>query len=79
MEETTLFRKTMKITLMLLAASALWVGTVTLGSVLVVSRALPAQTEVTMPATPGPKPASSDGPSRSGPPKDDPPTKRRNG
>ncbi len=79
MEESNLFRKTMKITLVLLGASVLWVGSVTLGSVLVISRALPEPDGVTKPATPAPKPASSDGPSRSGAPKDDPPARRRNG
>jgi hypothetical protein len=78
-EESDLFRKTMKLTLALLGASVLWVGTVSLGSVLVVSRVLPVPEGVTKPATPAPKPASSDGPSRSGAPQEDPPTRRRNG
>ncbi|MCS6901650.1 MAG: hypothetical protein RMJ98_18595 [Myxococcales bacterium] len=79
MQEENLFRKTMKLTTLLLMASVLWVGLVTLGSVLAVSRALPEQDGLTKPATPAPKPASSDGPSRSGPSKEDPPTRRRNG
>jgi len=79
MEDGDLFRKTMKLTVVLLGASALWVSGVTLTSVLVVARALPEPAGITTPATPAPKPASSDGPSRSGPPRDDPPSKRRNG
>jgi hypothetical protein len=79
MEEGNLFRKTMKLTAILLGASVLWVGSVALGSVLAVSRALPEPDGITKPATPAPKPASSDGPSRSGAPKEDPPARRRNG
>ncbi|RYE83066.1 MAG: hypothetical protein EOO75_19815 [Myxococcales bacterium] len=68
MEDTSLFRQTMKLTAFLLGVSVLWVGTVTLSSVLVVTRVLPeAAPTVTTPATPGPKPASSDGPTRAGP------------
>lgn len=78
-EESNLFRKTMKITLVLLGASILWVGTVTLGSVLVVSRVLPEPGGITKPTTPAPKPASSDAPSRPGGPQEDPPSRRRNG
>lgn len=82
MDEDNLFRKTLKLTAVLLGATVVWVGGVSLVSVLAVSTALPSP-GVTTPATPGPKPASSDGPSRSGPPsgptKEDPPTKRRNG
>ena len=80
MEDTSLFRQTMKLTAFLLGVSVLWVGTVTLSSVLVVTRVLPeAAPTVTTPATPGPKPASSDGPTRSGPAREDPPARRRNG
>lgn len=79
MEESNVVRRTLKLTAMLLGVSVLWVGSVTLGSVLAVSAALPSPGGVTTPATPAPKPASSDGPSRSGPVGEDPPTKRRNG
>ena len=81
MDDTSIFRQTMKLTAFLLGVSVLWVGTVTLSSVLVVTHVLPdsGSSSVTTPATPGPKPASSDGPARSGPAREDPPGRRRNG
>ena len=79
MEDSSLFRQTMKLTAFLLGVSVLWVGTVTLSSVLVVTHVLPdsGSSSVTTPATPGPKPASSDGPARSGPAREDPPMPHR--
>jgi hypothetical protein len=66
---------------LLLGLSFAFVGTLSLGSVLVVSWVLPDSpgSAVTRPATPEPKPASSDAPSRSLPAREDISTKKRNG
>jgi hypothetical protein len=80
MEETKMLRKTLIWTGALLGISTLWVGMLSLTSVLVVSAVLPQSTPaVTTPATPAPKPASSDAPSRPGSSHEDTPGKRRNG
>ena len=80
-DDQSLFRKTCVWTAALLGASIVWVSVLSGASLLVVWKALPdaSTTGATNPATPTPKPASSEPPSRGSPAREDAPTKRRNG
>ena len=80
-DDQSILRKTVTWTAALLGASILWVSLLSGASLLVVWKALPdsSATGATNPATPTPKPASSEPPSRTSPAHEDAPTKRRNG
>lgn len=87
MSEQSILKQTLVWIAALLGASILWVGMLSLSSVLVVSRVLPeapggsretVTSPVTSPTTPGAKPASSEPPSRTGA-SDETSSKRRNG